>query len=192
MRGILNFEEKLDLIDQCMVETLDINSGMFSQFVLQAGNGRVNEVMMRIENSSNYLEEGFSILREMENNSEITHANAVYLKAVLTCYQVNPYDLVATRDCLATLALQIEQDASLRSEDKRLLKQVISISSSSTEYWEEHLHTMKTRGMPWYVKDCVGATTAFQIGAVAYAAALFPGWGGAIALIGCAAFASAV
>ena len=93
---------------------------------------------------------------------------------------------------LTILENQVKNNTELLEIEKERILSVIIISKASVEYWSTKSNLKSTNGLPWYAKDAVGAMSGLSTGLVGYAGLVAGPIGAGVALLGSAAFVSAI
>lgn len=187
----MSFEDKVNEIDKYLSEVVDdVDLGDFSQMLMD--NKKQFAYLKQISSNSNDIETGKEIISELKLTGEISPNLYSYFNQVLNAYEVHAFDFSKLINEVEKIGQKLNNDDDLTEEERGSLSNVITITLASIEYWENQDSLKITTGLPWYVKDAVGAMTGVQTGLVGYSSLVFGPVGGAVALVGSAALSSAV
>jgi hypothetical protein len=188
----MSYEAKVNEIDKYLSEVVDgVELGDFSKLLTE--NQEQSNHLKRISDNSDDIETGASIILELKNSHEISEKEYAYFNLILQAYENHVYDFVELKREIEVIKNNLLNDVDVSDEEKENIYAVVIITQASIEYWSNH-GSLKSvsNGLPWYVKDTVGAMTGVKVGLVGYATVLLGPVGGAVALVGSGALASAI
>lgn len=188
MMKSVSVDEKMKIVDEYLIKKG--YSFTFSKLVTP------NSSYKKTANLLNNYEMGFSdtydLLETIYTAQEISFNEYSFSKDLLQVMQDNVGNSDKVLYYIRELEQSIVSNKNYSSEEVNKFYLVLSITKHSIEYWKSVEIGANSKGMPWYVKDSVGAMTGMSTGLVGYATLLGGPIGGSLALLGSAALSSMI
>lgn len=181
--------EKIKIIDEYFITEKGYKFS-FSEIINSKSN--LSSYFETLNSCSFNYEDGYSLLNKLKENSEITINEFNFANNLLMTMEKNSSNSNSIIFKINELEESILNNTNYGSEEQEKFLNVLAITRHSIEYWNNNSSKTNSKGMPWYVKDSVGAMTGMSTGLVGYATLLAGPIGGSLALIGSAAFSSMI
>ncbi|MDI3527522.1 MAG: hypothetical protein PWR03_1705 [Tenuifilum sp.] len=181
--------EKIKIIDEYFINEKGYKFS-FSEIINSKSN--LSSYFETLNSCSFNYEDGYNLLNELKENSEISINEFNFANNLLMLMEKNSSNSNSIILNINELEENILNNTNYSSEEQEKFLNVLAITKYSIEYWNNNSSKTNSKGMPWYVKDSVGAMTGMSTGLVGYATLLAGPIGGSLALIGSAAFSSMI